>query len=65
MDGEFMALRVREAHFGADAPAPDAELVCLRRSGAERRRRAERSASELAQAWLQKNGPPSVFWEPG
>ena len=29
MDGELMTLRVREAHFGADAPAPDAELAGL------------------------------------
>jgi len=54
----------------------DVELAGLRRSGAEEASRAERrsgaerrrvtgSASELAQAWLQKNGPPSVFWEPG
>lgn len=29
MAGELMALRVREAHFGADAPAPAAELAAL------------------------------------
>jgi hypothetical protein len=29
MAGELMALRVREVHFGADAPAPAAELAGL------------------------------------
>jgi hypothetical protein len=29
MAGELMALRVREAHFGADTPAPAAELAGL------------------------------------
>ena len=32
MAGELMALRVREAHFGSDAPASDTELAVLYRA---------------------------------